>query len=110
MSNSIKLQPLPVERDAYGHWVHPVYQEEWYKTFEDDSPSEAQVDEFLLSLGVVVKTLHLEDDDKSKEFNKRYEDGEGDLTDWNPEIPEGYYLVGIWDTEDTPVAVFAKEI
>ena len=97
MTNSIKLQPLPVDRDAFGQWVHPVYQEEWYKTFEDDSPSEAQVDEFLLSLGVTVKTLHLEDDAV-------------DLTDWNPEIPEGYFLVGIWDTEDTPVAVFAKEI
>ena len=97
MTNSIKLQPLPVERDAYGQWVHPVYQEEWYKTFEDDSPTEDQVDEFLLSLGVTVKTLHLEDDAV-------------DLKDWNPEVPEGYFLVGIWDTEDTPVAVFAKEI
>lgn len=97
MTNKIKLQPLPVERDAYGQWVHPVYQEEWYKTFEDDSPTEDQVDEFLLSLGVTVKTLHLEDI-------------EVDLTDWNPEIPEEYFLVGIWDTEDTPVAVFAKEV
>lgn len=97
MTNSIKLQPLPVERDAYGQWVHPIYLEEWYKTFEDDSTTEDKVDEFLSCLGVTVKTLHLEDI-------------EVDLADWNPEIPEGYFLVGIWDTFDTPVAVFAKEI
>lgn len=110
MTNVIKLKPLPVERDAYGQWVHPVYQEEWYKTFGDDSPSQEQAEAFCRDLGVIVETKHLEDDYNASEFNKRYEDGEGDLTDWNPEVPEGYFLVGIWDTDNTPVAVFAKGI
>lgn len=108
--SKLKLTPMPFERDYCGCWVHPTYTETWEKLFGDTECLERDEYELLLkTLGVDLKYLTLDSDPNVslEEWERMHE--EVDLSDWNPEVPEGYFEVGYWFTEDDAVAVFAKE-
>lgn len=105
-----KLKPMKFERDQYGSWIHPVYAETWEVLFEDiEWLNTEQAETFKNALGVDFKYLQLESDPNIsyEEWDRMHK--ECDLSKWNPEIPEGYFEVGYWFTEDDAVAVFAKE-
>ena len=106
-----KLKPMKFERNQYGCWMHPVYGETWKELFGDEREwlSGEQAELFKTTLGVDLKFLELECDKNVsiEEWDRMHK--ELDLSKWTPEIPEGYFEVGYWFTEDDAVAVFAQE-
>lgn len=105
-----KLKPMKVERDQYGCWIHPVYNETWNELFEDCERLNTEHAKLLNdTLGVYFKYTKLGDDPKIsyEEWERMHE--ECDLSNWKPKLPKGYFEVGYWFTEDDAVAVFAKE-
>lgn len=109
--SKLKLTPMQFERDQYGSWTHPVYAETWRELFGDaECLTTGEASLFMKTLGVDLKHLTLDSDPNVslEEWERMHE--EVDLSDWNPEVPEGYFEVGYWFTEDDAVAVFAKEV
>lgn len=106
MSDAIELiQPLPVERDAEGYWVHPGipdFDEDWsaYKAWLD-------------SQGLDIKIYDLEnEDDTHPAYIKYFDEGDPNVSDWNVEPPEGegWFIFSIHMTEDSCVWIYARRI
>ena len=58
-----------------------------------------------------MRRRDLEDEDDSHSARKRYfEDGDPDLTEWNPAPPpgDGWFILAIGDTEDGPQCYFVR--
>ena len=96
------IEPASVVRDEYGFWSHP------------DLPGfdEGEGDKYrawIVQQQISVKRVDMEDD-ASDELNDRVMDGDIAATaDWAPTSPgPDWFLLGIHDTDDGPVAWFAS--
>ena len=104
----MRLEPVEVIRDGMGQFVHPTYHKYWADCFGDvEHITNEQYHNMLDELGVVAKHIYLSCDDIDYETVDHLME-QADITEWNPTIPEGYFVVGYWFTEDDAVAVFAK--
>lgn len=102
------LKPETVERDKWGWWLHSVVSES-----REDTP----VTELPEAAGMEFRFISF-DSDAPDELQKRYY-GEGeelaeemfDVSTWQPTPPkgEGWFLIGIYDTEDGPAACFTRQ-
>ncbi|TNH91107.1 hypothetical protein CF139_04820 [Aeromonas hydrophila] len=99
-----RIAPAEVKRDQMGMWIHP------------DFPDFGEVlgDEYIRwqehqKIACAFVTM---EDDLPEPLTEQWEN-DGDYIDlvaqWNPSIPNGagWFLLGIWDTEDGAVALFA---
>ncbi|EAU5291634.1 TPA: hypothetical protein ACJVOR_004341 [Salmonella enterica subsp. enterica serovar Newport] len=96
-----KITALPVQRDQYGYWTHPLY------------------DDFCAGREV-ISTDEFNDwlESNDLEWTVTYRDEEildpdvdgYDISTWQPEAPEGYgWFVGsIHDTEDGAVCIWLR--
>ncbi len=97
-----KFTALPVERDQYGYWTHPLYE-----TFCDGREF-ISTEEFNGWLN-----------DNNLEWTVAYRDEEDidpdidgyDISKWNPEKPagEGWFIGSIHETEDGAVCIWLRE-
>jgi hypothetical protein len=106
------------EPDQFGWFMHPdlyIFHTE-YNGVTPESPGEEGYisDRLLNAFGFESEMVLMEDDlDREDPFSVAYfEGGEADITDWNPSAPQGdgWKLVGKWDSEDGPVALFVRPI
>ncbi len=103
------FQPETVERDEYGWWLHSALRDG-----EDEDVRKIPVAEDM--------DFHFVEfyEDAPTELQAAYESGgslHGDeeemkraVREWQPTAPkgEGWFLLGIWDTEDGPYACFTR--
>lgn len=96
------IEAAPVARDEYGFWSHPDL-----PGFEEDEGDKYRL--WLAQHQIMAKRVDMEDD-ASDELNDRVMDGDIAATaDWTPTSPGlDWFLLAILDTEDGPVAWFAR--
>lgn len=102
--NTIQLiQPMEPQRDELGYWTHPDIPD-----FDEDAGAYAA---WLKEQQLTTSTVWLESEDVDHHAYVRYFDNEnGDISAWEPSPPrgDGWFLLAIFDTEDGPVASYAR--
>lgn len=95
------IVPLPVERDQYGYWTHPAYDE--FCNGREHIPS----DEF--NAWMDAKGLAWTVDYRDEEDIDPAVDGY-DISKWQPEAPagKGWFVGSIHDTEDGAVCIWLR--
>ncbi|HDN9803993.1 TPA: hypothetical protein P2N04_001047 [Aeromonas salmonicida] len=105
--NQQRIAPAEVKRDEMGFWIHPDFPD-----FGETLGS--QYTDWLEEQEIVCSFVSMEDDLPECLIEQR--EGDGDYIDivvgWNPTPPAGagWFLLGIWDTEDGAVALFARHL
>lgn len=103
-----KIPYKDIKRDKNGYWLHP----EFYKIGVSDPCLMLSLE---FNLRYAVKTEKLEWYRESPAYLSYIENftrSEPDISEWDiiPSEPDGYFLIGIHDTEDGPYAWFARKI
>ena len=95
------MKAINVERDKYGMWTHPDLPN-W-----GENTSSEQAEAWFASKGLTHHLVLMDD-----ELGERW--GKGELescAEWQPEpLAKDSFLVGIWDSEDGVVAMFAQPL
>ncbi|GEM_PF-1555308 len=108
-----QLEPAEIIRDQYGFWIHPVFSEYLNRVIGDtECMTGEQHEELKRYFNVEFSKVEMEFD-APEEIASRYWDHEEleAVACWNPNKPKGdcdWFLVSINDTEDGPVAWWAK--
>ncbi len=101
----MSIKPVKVKRDEYGHFYHPNMPE-W-----DEGTTRKEVDDWANKNNVTIGTVMMDSDMDDEEFIERwFDEGLCDCTPWEPSIPDNAFLLGIYDTEDGPCAMFAIRV
>lgn len=96
------IKPAIVERDENGYWTHPDFPD-----FGETIPN-SEIAHWLCENQIGYVTQWMEYDAPEDVSNKYFEEGDPDISGWNPECNiEGAFLLSVHDTEDGPVALFA---
>lgn len=97
-------------RDEYGMTFHPDLEDPRWE--HPDLGEEYLSAEAILAAGFESRHVAFEYDAPEELLNRYFEDGDAGVSDWEPTSPEGegWVLVGIWDTEDGPYAMFVRRI
>ena len=97
------IQPVDVYRDEDGTWLHPNFPE--FEGYEEDVPGDVWR-AWLAEQGLRESRVTFEDDAPDELVNRYFDDGLASCAEWAPTKPdgEGWFLLGIWDTDDGPVA------
>ena len=100
----MSIQPVTVNRDEDGYWVHPELPE-W-----DEGTTQEEIDDWFSNNNLSYWIDNFEDSvTATEEMQERYYGAsDGNISDWEPDCPvKGSFLLSIHDTESGPVAVFA---
>ncbi|MBC3922946.1 hypothetical protein H8S66_08725 [Pseudomonas lurida] len=99
---TVLIQPLPVERDAYGYWTHPA----WPSTEHELIPYA-----WFDSRGLEARELAFEYDASEEVQASWLAEGIADCAAWHPTNPhgEGWFIFSIHDTEDGPICVWVRQ-
>ncbi|WP_225182586.1 hypothetical protein [Pectobacterium aroidearum] len=103
-----KITALPVERDEYSHWTHPDYA----ALFGDrESIPRDEFKSLMDANGIISHVVELEYDATVEVADSYFEDGNPNISAWNPTPPEGdgWFIGSIHDTEDGPVAIWLRD-
>lgn len=103
MTTTQLIQPTEPKRDACGHWTHPDVPD-----FDEDAGAYAT---WLKEQQLTTSTVWLESEAADHPAYVSYFDNEnGDISAWQPTPPtgDGWFLLAIFETEDGPVATFAR--
>jgi len=98
------IQPVPVERDAYGFWAHPNFPE-W-----DECTLPETIKGWFEGQGI-ERTVVLFEDDAPEDLTDAWEaTGEADCAKWEPTAPkgDGWFVLSIHDTESGPVCIWVR--
>jgi hypothetical protein len=95
------IEATEVKRDEAGFWYHPDIPE-----FEEGQEREYRA--WLAEQLLETRFMFLEYEHPA--YVRYFEEGDPDCSDWNPQPPdgEGWWLLAIGDTEDGPVATWAR--
>lgn len=114
MKTSNQLTPVDVVRGEYGFWIHPVLDKYLTEILgEREFMTESEHSKMALHFNVHFYRKEMERDCSEELAEKYWGDGDIDaVKDWQPTPPPSgrWFLVSINDTDDGPVAWFAKEI
>lgn len=100
------IQPVEVQRDKAGFWYHPDIP-------DFDEGQETEYRAWLAEQRLDTRSLSLEyENDTHPAYVKYFEVGDPDCSEWNPALldGEGWWLLAIGDTEDGPVATWARRL
>jgi len=104
IKQSHAILPAEVNRDEDGYWIHPDFPH-----FEDEI-SNSEWQEYLEQNQLQSEYVDLFGD-APEDISDRYcESGDADCSDWEPTKPagDGWFLFGIWDTEDGPTSCWVR--
>lgn len=103
------IQPVEVKRDTDGYWSHPfVPVFAGTDAATDDSP---KWQDWLAQQGLEQSFSRLADEDESHPaYVSYFEHESANASAWEPQPPQGdgWFLLGIDDTEDGPCAWFVR--
>ncbi|KVS08141.1 hypothetical protein [Burkholderia multivorans] len=103
------LQKIPVVRDQDGYFIHPDLLHFWTVTMggaerctpEQWAALEAQA-------GIKTSIYHLESENVDHPaYVSYFDNGNLDITEWDPSPEPGWWLIEIGDSEDGPYVVYA---
>ncbi|HEM7839613.1 TPA: hypothetical protein U2Q23_001093 [Burkholderia multivorans] len=109
MTTTPMLQKIPVVRDQDGYFIHPDLLHFWTVTMggaerctpEQWTALEAQA-------GIKTSIYHLESENVDHPaYVSYFDNGNLDITEWDPSPEPGWWLIEIGDSEDGPYAVYA---
>lgn len=108
-----QLEPAEIIRDQYGFWTHPVFSEYLDHVIGDaEGMTSEQFEELKRYFNVDFSKVEMEFDAPEEVADRYWEQEELEVVnDWHPSKPEedgGWFLVSINDTEDGPMAWWAK--
>lgn len=108
-----QLEPVEIIRDHYGFWTHPVFSEYLDHVIGDsEGMTSEQFEELKLYFNVDFSKVEMEFDAPEDVAERYWEREELEaVKDWHPSKPKdhgSWFLVSINDTEDGPVAWWAK--
>ena len=94
---TVLIQPVSVERDKNGWWVHP--------DMPDFDENYAALKAWIAEQHLEIQQWHMEAD---IDGHHPYDDGECHCLGWNPVAPAPeWFLIRIFDTEDGPCVSWA---
>lgn len=95
------ISPLPVERDQYGYWTHPIYEE--FCAGREHIPTE-EFNAWMKASGLEW-TVTYRDEEEADPAVDGY-----DISAWKPEAPvgDGWFVGSIHDTEDGAVCIWLR--
>lgn len=99
-----RIAPVKVTRDRMGMWIHPDFPD--FGEVLDDKYTRWKEQQKITCTFVTME------DDAPEDLADKWEN-DGDyidiVTQWTPTPPagNGWFLLGIWDTDDGAVALFA---
>ena len=104
------IQPAAIERSNanLGFWTHPDFFE---PANGNEYPAPGEFEAWAEAQGVEVYTLSLDADPSACDIQAAYEEGNADVSHWEPKPPrgtDGWFLVSIHDTEDGPYSVWLR--
>lgn len=92
------MKQVEIKRDDRGFWVHPDLPK-W-----DEGTKLEDAREWFAKHGLTCDLVIMEG-----ELADKWGNGEiNSCLAWEPETPDNSFLVGIWDTEDGVVAMYAE--
>lgn len=107
-----QLVPAEVVRDDCGFWVHPEVIQYLCQVIGDrESMTKQEHEELITHFNINLQRVEMEWDCPEELSDKYWGDGDTDVVkDWQPTPPNGngWFLVSVNDTEDGPVAWWAK--
>ena len=104
------ITKLPIERDGYGYWTHPKYEE--FCSGRETIPS-SEIDAFFRVNELEWQMTELETDPSPTAHvvaQRYFETGDANVSDWSPTPPqgEGWFIGSLHDTEDGPVCIWLR--
>ena len=96
---------VPVERDSDGYWFNPAIPD-----FDEDAKA---YKDWLDAQGIETTYKDLEwEDDSHPAYQRYFEEGEADISDWTPEPPkgEGWHTLSIHMHDDGVCWVWARRV
>ncbi|MBP6083451.1 MAG: hypothetical protein KA732_19545 [Providencia sp.] len=102
----MSIKPELVERDENGYWVHSQFPQ---------TELDSEIDDWVSKNQLELKLVFMEsdiDEDKHPAYNRYFHTGDPDFHDWEPSKPvgQGWFIGGIYETEDGPVCVWLRPI
>lgn len=96
------IEPLPVQRDQYGYWTHPAYDE--FCAGREHILSD-EFNAWMDANGIAWTAAYRDEEDIDPAV-----DGY-DISKWQPEAPvgEGWFVGSIHDTEDGAVCIWLRK-
>ena len=97
-----KIVAMPVERDQFGYWTHPLY--EAFCDGREHVPT-AEFNDWMNAQGLQWAVSYRDEEDIDPAV-----DGY-DISAWQPEAPagEGWFVGSIHDTEDGAVCIWLRQ-
>lgn len=98
------IHAIKVERDSNGYWTHPSIPK-W-----NDDTTDQEITQWEKDNGIRISTIYFEDTASDELIVRLFDqDDQTALTEWEPEIPSGGFLLGIHCTEESgPIALVAN--
>ena len=97
---TILIQPVTVERDKDGWWVHP--------DMPDFDENYAALKGWIAEQHLEIQQWHMEADIYG---HHPHDDGECHCLGWDPVAPgPEWFLIGIFETEDGPCVSWARRL
>jgi hypothetical protein len=106
-----KLRAVEVNRDECGYWCHPDILHFWTVTMDNAeycTPEQWKALEQEAGIQTTFTRLEYEDMEHPA-YVSYFDNDDGNVSGWNPEVPDGWWLLEISDGDDGPYAVFATE-
>lgn len=108
-----QLKPVDVVRDEYGFWTHPVLDQYIRQVLGDrEFMTDSEHVRMVIHFNIDLRRDEMEWDCTEELADKYWCEGDIDaVKEWQPTPPngDGWFLVSINDTDDGPVAWWAKE-
>ncbi|CAI0723991.1 Uncharacterised protein [Serratia proteamaculans] len=102
------ITALEPQRDENGYWTHPDY---FVPANDMEFGAPGEFEAWLEANGLIGHLQWMESD-ATEEQQAAYEAGDGDVSQWNPTLPEGegWFIGSIHDTEDGPVCYWLRPV
>ncbi|WP_321967624.1 hypothetical protein [Burkholderia cepacia] len=109
MTTQPMLQKIPVVRDENGYFIHPDLLHFWMVTMgEAEHCTDEQWAALEAQAGIKTSTYRLESESVDHPaYVSYFDNGNLDITEWDPSPEPGWWLIEIGDGEDGPYAVYA---
>jgi len=101
-----RINPADVTRDQYGFWLHPGF-----PTLEEEQLGQEWRD-FLQKNGLESDFVDMAGDATDEVSDKYFNKGDPDCSAWTPTSPigEGWFIFGIWATDDGPTSCWVRNV
>lgn len=109
MTTTPMLQKIHVVRDQDGYFIHPDLLHFWMVTMgEAEHCTDEQWASLEAQAGIKTTIYRLENENiDHPAYVSYFDNGNLDITAWDPSPEPGWWLLEIGDSEDGPYAVYA---